>query len=82
MRRSKRFRPVFTVALTPIIALVTLVAALSGACTWAGFKMSEAALDDYAHAVAAGTAGEGQKRIGLFTVASPERRRVGVVPVP
>ncbi|GAA4213718.1 hypothetical protein [Microbispora amethystogenes] len=70
---TKRHRPVFTVALAPVIALVTLVAAVSGACTWVGFTLSEAALNDYAHAVVAGTAGEGQKRVGLFTVTSPQR---------
>ncbi|MEU6410779.1 hypothetical protein [Microbispora sp. NPDC046933] len=70
---NKRHRPFFEVALTPLIALVTVVVAFSGACTWAGFTLSEAALDDYARAVAAGTAGEGQERVGLFTVASPRR---------
>ncbi|WP_182876620.1 hypothetical protein [Microbispora sp. H10670] len=76
---SRRHRPAPAVALTPLIALVTLVAAFSGACTWAGFKLSEAALNDYAHAVAAGTAGEGQKRVGVFTVASPQRLTGGGV---
>ncbi|MBP2704696.1 hypothetical protein JOL79_12815 [Microbispora sp. RL4-1S] len=76
---NKRHRPAFKVALTPLIASVTLVAAFSGACTWAGFKLSEAALDDYAHAVAAGTVGEGQEKVGLFTVTSPQRLSDGGV---
>ncbi|WP_405084093.1 hypothetical protein [Microbispora sp. NBC_01389] len=61
------------------MALVTLVTAVSGACTWAGFKLSEAALNDYAHAVAAGTAGVGQRRVGLFTVTSSQRLTGGGV---
>ncbi|GLW24598.1 hypothetical protein DI270_012505 [Microbispora triticiradicis] len=76
---SKRHRPVFTAALTPLIALVTLAAALSGACTWVAFKLSEAALNDYAHALAAGTAAEGRHRVGLFTVTSPQRLTGGGV---